>query len=276
MTFDYNYVRVNGAAAKKCVCGSSACRGYIGGDPLNSEVIVQGDSDEEGIEPVMIRKNGLRELTLNDSMFKTDYGKGVNHKETSAEKKSTIGTHLPAIPVPEMCLENTDNICRTKPEVNSSDISLQNQNSTQSENSISRPEYGSQSLDDSEPDLNSIQVKEIVCRPPSNIQTQEISLQASISINELPSDSVLSTRKSIPSHCEQKPKRHFLSKAPLPKDAIKRGRSGVKNLVSRDTKILTASPNHCDGGKSAYLFMPVLWVTQFFVSCSTCSTLLCS
>lgn len=58
MTFDYNYVRVFGAAAKKCVCGSSQCRGYIGGDPLNAEVIVQCDSDEEYLEPVMVCEDG--------------------------------------------------------------------------------------------------------------------------------------------------------------------------------------------------------------------------
>lgn len=58
MTFDYNYVRVFGAAAKKCYCGSSQCRGYIGGDPLNSEVIIQSDSDEEFPEPVMLRADG--------------------------------------------------------------------------------------------------------------------------------------------------------------------------------------------------------------------------
>lgn len=54
MTFDYNYVRVFGAAVKKCVCGSPHCRGYIGGDPLNAEVIVQDDSDDEYPEPVML------------------------------------------------------------------------------------------------------------------------------------------------------------------------------------------------------------------------------
>ncbi|KAK6115600.1 hypothetical protein DH2020_007869 [Rehmannia glutinosa] len=53
VTFDYNYVRVFGAAAKKCVCGSPSCRGYIGGGPTNAEVIVQGDSDDEYAEPVM-------------------------------------------------------------------------------------------------------------------------------------------------------------------------------------------------------------------------------
>ena len=59
MTFDYNYVRVFGAAAKKCYCGSLNCRGYIGGgDPLNADVIVQGDSDEEFPEPVMLTDDG--------------------------------------------------------------------------------------------------------------------------------------------------------------------------------------------------------------------------
>ncbi|XP_019154815.1 PREDICTED: histone-lysine N-methyltransferase ASHH2-like isoform X2 [Ipomoea nil] len=54
VTFDYNYVRVFGAAAKRCVCGSPQCRGYIGGDTLNAEVIVQDDSDDEYPEPVVV------------------------------------------------------------------------------------------------------------------------------------------------------------------------------------------------------------------------------
>lgn len=59
LTFDYNYVRVFGAAAKKCYCGSPRCRGYIGGgDPLDDEMIVQGDSDEEFPEPVMLTEDG--------------------------------------------------------------------------------------------------------------------------------------------------------------------------------------------------------------------------
>ncbi|XP_050208602.1 histone-lysine N-methyltransferase ASHH2 [Mercurialis annua] len=54
VTFDYNYVRVFGAAAKKCYCNSPQCRGYIGGDPTSAEVIEQVDSDEEFLEPVML------------------------------------------------------------------------------------------------------------------------------------------------------------------------------------------------------------------------------
>lgn len=58
VTFDYNYVRVFGAAAKKCVCGSPHCRGYIGGDLLNAEVIVQDDSDDDYPEPVVFCEDG--------------------------------------------------------------------------------------------------------------------------------------------------------------------------------------------------------------------------
>ncbi|GMY06658.1 histone-lysine N-methyltransferase ASHH2 isoform X3, partial [Fagus crenata] len=64
VTFDYNYVRVFGAAAKKCHCGAPQCRGYIGGDLLNTEVIVQGDSDEEFPEPVMVHEKGVSKVSL--------------------------------------------------------------------------------------------------------------------------------------------------------------------------------------------------------------------
>ncbi|MCD7469283.1 hypothetical protein HAX54_008211 [Datura stramonium] len=58
VTFDYNYVRVFGAAAKKCVCGSPHCRGYIGGDLLNEEEIVQADSDDDYPEPIVLCEDG--------------------------------------------------------------------------------------------------------------------------------------------------------------------------------------------------------------------------
>lgn len=58
VTFDYNYVRVFGAAAKKCVCGSPRCRGYIGGDLQNAEVIVQADSDDDYPEPIVFCEDG--------------------------------------------------------------------------------------------------------------------------------------------------------------------------------------------------------------------------
>ena len=66
LTFDYNYVRVFGAAAKKCHCGSVKCLGYIGGDPNSVDIIVQEDSDEEFLEPVAVHENGEIDLGRKD------------------------------------------------------------------------------------------------------------------------------------------------------------------------------------------------------------------
>ncbi|XP_015885762.3 uncharacterized protein LOC107421114 isoform X1 [Ziziphus jujuba] len=77
VTFDYNYVRVFGAAAQKCYCGSNQCRGYIGGDPLNSDVIVQDDSDDEFPEPVMLPEDCETEDSLDNLKPKGSSSHGV-------------------------------------------------------------------------------------------------------------------------------------------------------------------------------------------------------
>ncbi|KAJ8762876.1 hypothetical protein K2173_023005 [Erythroxylum novogranatense] len=77
VTFDYNYVRVFGAAAKRCYCGSPQCRGYIGGDPTNTEAVEQVDSDEEFLEPVMLEDGepeASQEKTISRiSLFKNSH-----------------------------------------------------------------------------------------------------------------------------------------------------------------------------------------------------------
>ncbi|KAF3337732.1 histone-lysine N-methyltransferase ASHH2-like isoform X2 [Carex littledalei] len=73
LTFDYNYVRVVGAAAKKCFCGAANCRGYIGGDPSSTELVVQEDSDEEDyFEPVTAKQihRAAAATTLSDNSIK--------------------------------------------------------------------------------------------------------------------------------------------------------------------------------------------------------------
>lgn len=86
VTFDYNYVRVFGAAAKKCYCGSDQCRGYIGGDPLSSEVVVQDDSDDEYPEPLMLPDDGDTEDSMDsvtpNVMPKAIYPNGVVRQTT--------------------------------------------------------------------------------------------------------------------------------------------------------------------------------------------------
>lgn len=54
VTFDYNYVRFLGAAAKKCECGSADCRGFIGGDPTTPKIVVENESDMEEPEPIVL------------------------------------------------------------------------------------------------------------------------------------------------------------------------------------------------------------------------------
>ncbi|KAL2893995.1 Histone-lysine N-methyltransferase ASHH2 [Bienertia sinuspersici] len=91
LTFDYNYVRVFGAAAKKCHCGSPKCRGYIGGDPLNVDVIVQGDSDEEFPEPVVVKENGEVDHGLGDMMAKSSsLNVELLNRDNLTEEKSEV------------------------------------------------------------------------------------------------------------------------------------------------------------------------------------------
>lgn len=93
VTFDYNYVRVLGAAAKKCVCDSPNCRGYIGGDPTNSEVIVQEDSDDEFAEPVMICEdramNSVWADIMSQSVFEKENG-SIDELEEERERPKNV------------------------------------------------------------------------------------------------------------------------------------------------------------------------------------------
>ncbi|KAM5564355.1 histone-lysine N-methyltransferase ASHH2 [Rosa sericea] len=91
VTFDYNFVRVIGAAAKKCYCGSPQCQGYIGGDPLNTEIIVQDDSDEEYVEPVMIAEDGVAEDSRGNAVARLDSLDGaIIQREESASTNKDI------------------------------------------------------------------------------------------------------------------------------------------------------------------------------------------
>ncbi|KAK1407678.1 hypothetical protein QVD17_39300 [Tagetes erecta] len=90
LTFDYNYVRVFGAAAKKCVCGSSRCRGVIGGDPLSDETVVLGDSDDELPEPVKFHENNkLDDIIPVTVTAESDF---INDVETKRSSDSLFAT----------------------------------------------------------------------------------------------------------------------------------------------------------------------------------------
>ncbi|XP_059301922.1 histone-lysine N-methyltransferase ASHH2-like, partial [Lycium ferocissimum] len=96
VTFDYNYVRVFGAAVKKCVCGSPHCRGYIGGDPLNAEVIVQDDSDDEYPETVVLREDANMDHKEDNNICATSTINGAKIKVQGKppKKKNTLGEFI--------------------------------------------------------------------------------------------------------------------------------------------------------------------------------------
>ncbi|KAI6690981.1 hypothetical protein NL676_027809 [Syzygium grande] len=107
-TFDYNYVRVFGAAAKKCVCGSPQCRGYIGGDPQNTESIVQGDSDDEYPEPIMLYEDGGMVHPLNQlgGIITSGYESSMDQSAADIRKSRTsvdngdVNTKVPTSDLP--------------------------------------------------------------------------------------------------------------------------------------------------------------------------------
>ncbi|KAJ6412621.1 hypothetical protein OIU84_005630, partial [Salix udensis] len=124
VTFDYNYVRVVGAAAKRCYCGSPQCRGYIGGDPTSTEVIDQVDSDEEFPEPLLgtwrfatERKDLSNQLAPSISLSPSasemnglpgDFSSSSQQVETSPKVEDVMTQHTPAVQH-EISMEETMN-----------------------------------------------------------------------------------------------------------------------------------------------------------------------
>lgn len=67
MTFDYNYVRVSGAAPQKCFCGTAKCRGYLGGDVSIVDTITQDDTEADHFEQMVFDKDSEELLGPNGS-----------------------------------------------------------------------------------------------------------------------------------------------------------------------------------------------------------------
>ncbi|BBN20370.1 protein MpASHH3 [Marchantia polymorpha subsp. ruderalis] len=97
VTFDYNYVRVRGASAKKCECGSSQCRGFIGADSETPRAVVESDSeDDEDPEPIMIVNSDEEDNHVDESKvtplkkIKDDFA----YRETTSTRPSRIKRKL--------------------------------------------------------------------------------------------------------------------------------------------------------------------------------------
>ncbi|CAL5057754.1 unnamed protein product [Urochloa decumbens] len=67
LTFDYNYVRVSGAAPQKCFCGTAKCRGYIGGDISVVDTVTQDAAEAGHFEQMVLDKDSEELMGANAS-----------------------------------------------------------------------------------------------------------------------------------------------------------------------------------------------------------------
>jgi hypothetical protein len=67
LTFDYNYVRVSGAAPQKCFCDTAKCRGYIDGGISIVDAIKQYDTEAGHFEHTVLHKDSEESMGANGS-----------------------------------------------------------------------------------------------------------------------------------------------------------------------------------------------------------------
>ncbi|OVA03854.1 SET domain [Macleaya cordata] len=249
VTFDYNYVRVFGAAAKRCVCGSPECRGYIGGDPLNTEVVVQGDSDEEYPEPVMVPEDSycvdIMDIIVSDSGLAE--GALVQHTEGSLHASSTMIT--PSIEQLENSSEQ-DSRSRSVSSVQPLEISLLTEDTTSQspsdtqEISLQPEDINYKSSSDVNPLQLSVGKEESTRRTSVMIQPLEASSLTTSSTSKSSSDSIAALRKCISETVEDKPS---ISKSPHVKSSrssisIKKGKSSSCPVITNKPRVLANKP----------------------------------
>ncbi|XP_019702782.1 uncharacterized protein [Elaeis guineensis] len=250
VTFDYNYVRVFGAAAKKCVCGAPECRGYIGGDPLNTEVIVQDDSDDEYPEPVMIQEDSERELDVDETVSDAMDANTLKHKEISMENKDLLIQCAPTDS--EDYQQAKESIFRPLlSDVNSLDASCQTLCPIQTEETMSRSVSDVQSLENPTKSLDNRETEATMCRLVSDVQPSMLSFQTSITMKESVFDSILRSKTSLSKVVgdKQNMSKTYTAKSSRSNVTIKKSSSNAKSLVAHKVKKLptSASSGHFDG-----------------------------
>nr|DAD39798.1 TPA_asm: hypothetical protein HUJ06_014121 [Nelumbo nucifera] len=183
ITFDYNYVRVFGAAAKKCYCGASDCQGYIGGDPSNTDLIVQGDSDEEYPEPIMIDEHGYN-TDDNDEIGSSTINRdseAVQNAEVSLKTRDTLNRAASPIGQLELSLDNKNTTGKSSSAVQSSKVSLAMEDNTGKFLSTVRPLEVS------------LQTKSTMDKSSSPVQLLEVSLEKGEAMNKSACSQTLDT-----------------------------------------------------------------------------------
>ncbi|XP_028757559.1 histone-lysine N-methyltransferase ASHH2 [Neltuma alba] len=233
VTFDYNYVRVFGAAAKKCYCSSPLCRGYIGGgDPLNAEVIVQGDSDEEFPEPVMLTEGG----EIEGSIPRSD----VMHAERNLSKDRDLVDKSRSAQVPGNNQE--ENSVIPSPAISLLHCPLDGEDSMGKLPSSDMEEISQQMEDVISKSMPAVQPRYLL-KPelPDNISSSQRMEASATPISKMMSNFIKNKRESKSEIVEDRPgfpKTHMLVKTSRANSSVKKGKvhanhsNGLKAAVA--------------------------------------------
>lgn len=245
VTFDYNYVRVFGAAAKKCYCRSNQCRGYIGGDPLSSDVIVQDDSDDEFPEPLMLPEDGETEDSVANIKPKASSSHGVVMQ--TAENRHARDKSIAAIEKLEITKGKEDSMNQSTSDISHINDALEVNDLNGKLLSSAQPFETSQQTDDASSKLLSVVQQEItleeenVEKSLSSSPRLEITSQTKMVSKSL-SDGIEGNRKSKSDAVDDKrvsSKAHHKTKNSHSATSVKKGK--VKHVLPNAAKVEVAA-----------------------------------
>ncbi|KAF9687177.1 hypothetical protein SADUNF_Sadunf02G0066600 [Salix dunnii] len=239
VTFDYNYVRVVGAAAKRCYCGSPQCQGYIGGDPTSTEVTDQVDSDEEFPEPVMLEDgevgDGLKNKISKTSFF--DLSKG-----SEMESKTEAGNLEVATEIKDLMNQSTPAISQSPSESEMNGLpgdfsspSKQVEISPQTEDMMTQPTPAVQQETSMEDTMKK-----------SLYSSQKLKTSLTSVLTKPSPDEIMINRKSKSATAENKRvfvKSRFIIKTPPQSGLIKKGKSSSNFIDINKVQTITNKPH---------------------------------
>ncbi|OEL24773.1 Histone-lysine N-methyltransferase ASHH2 [Dichanthelium oligosanthes] len=143
LTFDYNYVRVSGAAPQKCYCGTAKCRGYIGGDTPVVDTVTQDDADAGHFEQIVVYKDSEELMGANGS------DSDVSHPNIAGPELSIQGEDLHDCSAAKAELEPLEQTVGTLVETSEPENSLNAWSPQEDEDVIRTPVHVSRTFESS-------------------------------------------------------------------------------------------------------------------------------
>jgi hypothetical protein len=143
LTFDYNYVRVSGAAPQKCFCGTAKCRGYIGGDITIVDTINQDDTEARHFKHTVVHKVSEESTGANGS------GSHGSHPDITESEFSTQDEDLHDSPAANAELEPLKRTGGTLLDTSEPENSLDTWCSQEDEDVVRTPVHVSRTIESS-------------------------------------------------------------------------------------------------------------------------------